>query len=146
LPGDVYEENTVRINSRGFLVTRPATSPEKNDTRLPVARTDMESKPKTIDTGSKVAIALGVVLGVFALVGIGAFISLRKKVNKVIVQMPDIASDALEKDGVSRHELEGNKVVHELPSDFRMPELEEQEGKTDGKGEEHIEIQEIKTN
>jgi len=80
------------------------------------------------DTGTKIAIALGTVLGVLAIFGAGAFVVLKKRRDKGIRQMPQHRLDFL--DGKGRYEYPRveplelqESIVHELPGNAKVEEL-----------------------
>jgi hypothetical protein len=135
-PVETYDENSVRLNSPGFLVLRPL---EKSATNSQNSTSGPAQEKLTDQVGFKVAIALGTVLGVMVILGVGAFIKMRKKLDKVVEQMPQY-QEFIEKDAKIRHELAAQveSVVHELPATEKPAELS-----VSGKEELIIEIQAV---
>jgi hypothetical protein len=144
LPVEAYDENTVRLNSPGFLLLRPLGTSKTTSPSHSAPPPASGQSTGTIDVGAKVAIALGAVIGVLAVSGIGAFMLLRRKVNKVDNVVAQIPQYILEKDVAGpRHELGELKqsFLHELPSNDRPAELADTGANSQQKVKE-VEVQE----
>jgi hypothetical protein len=83
LPGEDYDETTPRLNTPGFLLLRPLGGDNQTVT-APLS----SQKEGSLNSGTKVAIGLGVVFGVAVVVGTTAFVMLRKRIEKVVKQLP----------------------------------------------------------
>jgi hypothetical protein len=114
-----YEEDSVRLNSRGFVVLRPL----ENSTSITRSSSDPGKQPVN-EIGVKIAIALGSILGVLTIVGVGTFYVLAKRLKRVEKQVPQ-NQHALELNANSRlepMELQ-DRTIHELPGDIKPQEL-----------------------
>jgi hypothetical protein len=118
-PVEKYEEDSVRLNSRGFIILRPLES----STSASRSSSDPGKQPAN-EVGVKIAIALGSILGVLTIFGVGTFCVLAKRLKKVEKQVPQ-HQHTLELNADSRLEpLELQaRTIHELPGDINPQEL-----------------------